>query len=238
MNVDKLPLSMVAKTETGKFLGIASLVENDMDVNHEFFPWISGVLVVSENRKEGIGSALVRKMESWAFGLGFEKLYLFTFDKEPFYLSLGWSVVKKDYYLNSEVTVMQREISKLNKELLYHTFMNCWSIKSSSLWTSQNPARGQCSNTALVIQDYFGGEILKTVVDNQIHFYNMINNQRIDITASQFANEINYEDNPSNRLEAFADTNEIQYNYLSNIFIDKIKNLSLFSSIDLELKNG
>lgn len=110
-NIDKIPFSIVAKSETGKFIGIASLVENDMDVDHEFRPWISGVLVQNENRNKGIGSALVKKLESLAYKLRFNKLYLFTFDKEAFYLKLGWSIIKKDHYLNSEISIMFKELT-------------------------------------------------------------------------------------------------------------------------------
>ncbi len=35
-----------------------------------------------------------------------------------------------------------------------------WSIESSSQWTIKNPTKGQCGVTALIVNDYFGGEIL------------------------------------------------------------------------------
>ncbi|WP_438503588.1 YunG family protein [Ectobacillus ponti] len=37
-----------------------------------------------------------------------------------------------------------------------------------------------------------------------------------DFTNSQFAGEVHCTDTPSNRAEAFADTNEQQYTYLKN----------------------
>jgi len=43
----------------------------------------------------------------------------------------------------------------------------------SSLWTAENPARGQCGVTTLVIQkNCFGGKILKTT--DGASFYNEI----------------------------------------------------------------
>ncbi len=99
-----------------------------------------------------------------------------------------------------------------------------WSIESSSKWTIKNPAKGQCGVTALVINDLYGGEILKTDLEDGWHFYNEINGKRYDFTESQFLNSFEYMDVPSNREEAFADTNEKQYNYLKKRVKEKITN--------------
>lgn len=50
--------------------------------------------------------------------------------------------------------------------------IRCWSINSSSKWTSENPAKGQCGVTSLVINDLFGGDILKTETPEGWHYYN------------------------------------------------------------------
>jgi hypothetical protein len=68
--------------------------------------------------------------------------------------------------------------------------------------------------TALVVNDLFNGDILKTPTPGGWHFYNQINGKRYDLTESQFAEPIHYMDVPSNRKEAFQDTNKKQYNYL------------------------
>jgi len=100
----------------------------------------------------------------------------------------------------------------------------CWSRQSSSLWTENNPARGQCGVTSLVLQDNYGGDILKTRLANgQLHFYNRIDNKRIDFTDDQFAEPIVYLDQPATRAEAVADTNDEQYKYLSHAFCRIIK---------------
>jgi hypothetical protein len=99
-----------------------------------------------------------------------------------------------------------------------------WSIESSSKWTPQNPARGQCGVTALVVNDLFGGEILKTRVSEGWHFYNRINGERYDLTESQFSEPIQYWDIPSSREEAFNDTNEAQYMYLKQSVLKHFTN--------------
>ena len=89
-----------------------------------------------------------------------------------------------------------------------------WSIKTSSLWLQDNPARGQCSVTALVVQDILGGGVLKTRTDGGWHFYNLIDGQRLDLTDSQFVEPLHYEDRKASRDEAFADTSPEQYELL------------------------
>lgn len=98
-----------------------------------------------------------------------------------------------------------------------------WSIQSSSLYTPANPAKGQCGVTSLVIQDYLGGEILKTKLPGGWHFYNLISGERHDFTSSQFSETIMYEDLPSSREEAFLDTNEQQYAYLKEAFFKELR---------------
>ena len=92
---------------------------------------------------------------------------------------------------------------------------SCWSSESSSKWAKDNPALGQCGVTALVVNDYLGGEILKTKYGGIWHFYNRIDGKSVDFTKSQYDTPIEYSDYISNREEAFADTNSKQYGYLS-----------------------
>ena len=86
-----------------------------------------------------------------------------------------------------------------------------WSGASSTQWRPENPACGQCSVTALLVQELFGGEFQKTRVGAAWHFYNRIGGARHDLTASQFAAPIAYDDAPSGRDEALCDTSPAQY---------------------------
>jgi hypothetical protein len=85
-----------------------------------------------------------------------------------------------------------------------------WSVRTASLWSPDDPARGQCSVTALVIQDLYGGTLLKTRVGHAWHFYNRIDGRRHDLTAGQFAEPIAYDDIGATREEALADTSPEQ----------------------------
>jgi len=108
---------------------------------------------------------------------------------------------------------------EMQEKTILHGLRQSWSLHSSSRWTAENPARGQCAVTALVMNDHFGGEILKTrLPDGQWHFYNRILDERFDFTASQFPAAIQYGDIGSNRDEVFASTTEVQYHSLAVAF--------------------
>lgn len=52
-------------------------------------------------------------------------------------------------------------------------------------WTRRKPALGQCAVTALIVQEYFGGEIAYCRHLN--HYWNKLSDQStIDLTRSQF----------------------------------------------------
>ena len=91
---------------------------------------------------------------------------------------------------------------------------SAWSTETGSKWRPDNPACGQCSVTALVAQDLLGGDIIKTAVEGQWHFYNRVEGQRLDLTESQFSRPLEYQDLPSSRSEAFEDTSPGQYELL------------------------
>jgi hypothetical protein len=103
--------------------------------------------------------------------------------------------------------------SLLTSDLLERLWL-AWSTETGGKWRPDHPACGQCSVTALVVQDVLGGDILKTPVEGQWHFYNCVDGQRLDLTDSQFSQPVNYQDLPSTRSEAFEDTSAEKYEIL------------------------
>lgn len=101
---------------------------------------------------------------------------------------------------------------------LYRALSRVWSADTSSPtdgWSQSNPAKNHCSITSLVVQDYFGGEILTTKTSGGTHFYNLIDGKKWDLTVSQFAEPIPFDDAPSSRDAALADTSEQKYELLA-----------------------
>ncbi|HEX3379309.1 MAG TPA: hypothetical protein VHU21_05855 [Paraburkholderia sp.] len=102
---------------------------------------------------------------------------------------------------------------------LYRALARAWSGDTSSpthAWSATNPAQNHCSVTALIVQDYFGGEILTTRTSGGTHFYNLIDGKRWDLTIGQFAEPIPFDDTRSSREAAFADTSPEKYDMLKS----------------------
>jgi hypothetical protein len=76
-----------------------------------------------------------------------------------------------------------------------------WSLSSARQWTAENPAAGQCNVTALLVYEFFGGELLKTSLPEGDHFYNRIGGCEYDFTESQFNHPIAYADLPATRAD-------------------------------------
>ena len=66
-----------------------------------------------------------------------------------------------------------------------------WCEQTTKNWSPENPALGHCAVTALVVQDYLGGDIVRTEAvlpdeKKDPHYYNIIDGQEIDLTKQQF----------------------------------------------------
>lgn len=105
LNDDLLPSTFIAK-ENGVLLGSAALVESDMDTHKELTPWLASVFVSPGARRKGVGSSLVKHIMATAKQAGFNELYLFTPNMEPFYKQLGWMRILKEDYRCETVTIM------------------------------------------------------------------------------------------------------------------------------------
>jgi hypothetical protein len=112
---------------------------------------------------------------------------------------------------------------RLAKDRVAAALAYSWSLKTSSKWLADNPARGQCNVTALLVNELFGGEILKTPLPDGDHFYNRIDGERIDLTDSQFDAPVHYLDLPSDRSEALAGTSIAKYEALREAFAEHLK---------------
>lgn len=57
-------------------------------------------------------------------------------------------------------------------------------------WNEYNPSLGQCAITALIVNDYFGGKIMRCMTSIESHYYNIIEGKIVDLTKEQFLGEI------------------------------------------------
>lgn len=70
-----------------------------------------------------------------------------------------------------------------------------WSHETSYFddWSPSNPSAGQCAVSAIIVQDYLGGEIKECAVNGIVHYFNVVEGAVLDITAGQFGSfDIDY----------------------------------------------
>lgn len=85
----------------------------------------------------------------------------------------------------------------MNIEKIKEALLECYSKdlcypKLQNEWNENNKCFGMCAITALIINDYFSGDICKIHVDGISHYFNLIEDKIIDLTKDQFNHEIDY----------------------------------------------
>ena len=109
LNRDKLPIAWVALAN-GQLLGSAALRLHDLEGREDLSPWLGGVIVGPQFRRQGIGAALCAVVEEKARSLGTETLYLFTLDKEALYSRLGWKSLEPCVWRGFSVQIMFKQL--------------------------------------------------------------------------------------------------------------------------------
>ncbi len=90
-----------------------------------------------------------------------------------------------------------------NQRDLYDALSNIWCADTCAPrmrqdWSMENPTMGQCSITAFLVQDIFGGKVYGIPREGgNFHCYNEVDGVIFDLTSEQFGDEVlNYKDNP------------------------------------------
>lgn len=90
-----------------------------------------------------------------------------------------------------------------NPRMLYDMLLKIWCAETCAPrmradWKKSHPSFGQCSITAFLAQDIFGGDVYGVLREGgNFHCYNVIGDCVFDLTSEQFGDEkLNYENNP------------------------------------------
>lgn len=94
---------------------------------------------------------------------------------------------------------------------LYQLMLGCWrretcAPRMQEKWSEDNPTCGQCSITAFLVQDIFGGEVYGVPLgDGNYHCFNVVGDAVFDLTSEQFDHPLTYTmDFPQSRETHFA----------------------------------
>ena len=110
-----------------------------------------------------------------------------------------------------------------NPRKLYDLLSGLWCAETCAprlrdAWSEENPTLGQCSITAFLVQDIFGGKVYGVLrPGGNYHCYNVIGESVFDLTSEQFGGEVLcYEGNPEQHREVhFAkEEKRLRYEYL------------------------
>lgn len=78
----------------------------------------------------------------------------------------------------------------------YYKLKHAWCKESCSPslrenWPNGNIAKGQCFVTAVAVSETFGGEVYELkITEQEIHYYNVIDGEIVDLTSEQFKENI------------------------------------------------
>ena len=119
----------------------------------------------------------------------------------------------------------------LNPRDLYDALSDIWCADTCAPrmrmdWSRENKTLGQCSITAFLAQDIFGGKVYGIPREGgNYHCYNVANGCLFDLTSEQFGEEtLSYENNP----EQFRDVHflkeekRLRYEYLRKKLKEKL----------------
>ncbi len=121
-----------------------------------------------------------------------------------------------------------------NPRDLYDALSDIWCTETCAprlreKWTSGNKTLGQCSITAFLVQDIFGGKVFGIErPDGNFHCYNVVGERVFDLTSEQFGDEkLNYENNPEQFREVhFQKAEKFQrYQFLKNALSERQKRI-------------
>lgn len=122
------------------------------------------------------------------------------------------------------VSPQNKEYNRIkNPRELYDALSEIWCADTCAPrmrknWTPENKTLGQCSITAFLAQDIFGGKVYGILrPGGNYHCYNVIGDCMFDLTSEQFGDEVlSYEGNPEQFREVHFSKEEkrLRYEYL------------------------
>ena len=122
-------------------------------------------------------------------------------EKSMDYNFYGWK--------NADVRALTNEYAGIETPRdLYNALSDIWceytcAPRMRMNWSRDNRTLGQCSITAFLAQDIFGGKVFGILREGgNYHCYNVVGNCVFDLTSEQFGDEIlEYENNPEQLRE-------------------------------------
>ena len=135
-----------------------------------------------------------------------------------------FKIIKNEDLLKAIKPISNKYANIDNPYELYDILNGLWSKDTCAprlrdKWSDDNKTVGQCSITAFLTQDIFGGEVYGVEIgDGNYHCFNKVGECIFDLTSEQFKENLNYTlDNKQCRLTHFnKKEKEERYNLLKD----------------------
>lgn len=88
-------------------VGTACVLDHDMDVYKELFPWLASVYVHPNHRGNGYATHLVNEVVAESKNKGYKEMYLYTPDQQSLYSKIGWTIIEDLNYMGEDVSIMK-----------------------------------------------------------------------------------------------------------------------------------
>ena len=88
-------------------------------------------------------------------------------------------------------------------------------------WNEENKTLGQCAITALVLNDFLGGKIMRCMSETGSHYYNLINGEIVDLTVFQFESLPEYEKGEERSREYLLSSEDTKNRY--KLLLERVK---------------
>lgn len=90
--------------------GTCLLAPQELEPCHPVSPWLAGLYVAPDFRRQGIGGALVRATEEQARQRGNRQIYLYSDDAVAYYEKLSWRIVEQTIWHGFPMALMARDL--------------------------------------------------------------------------------------------------------------------------------
>ena len=111
------------------------------------------------------------------------------------------------------------EIEKLKLLLTLSWKVETCSPGLRNNWNKEILSLDQCAITALVVNDFFGGKIMRCMTPSGSHYYNLIDNEIIDLNLEHFLDEIPRYEESQERAREYLLINEETRKNMKNYYI-------------------
>lgn len=146
--------------------------------------------------------------------------------------------MKYNFYESGAININpidNKYIKISNPFILYDILSNLWSKETCAPrmrnnWSIDNITLGQCSITAFLAQDIFGGDVYGIALgDGNFHCFNVVGKDVFDLTSEQFLpKKLNYDEcvKQSRDIHFSKEEKKNRYEYLKNkldLYLKEIK---------------